>query len=185
METSLNARPRPWYFDPRVIIVAGCLVAVISFGARSTMGFFTKPITEFHQWDREVYGLAMAAQNLVWGIFQPIAGGFADRYGPVRVLAAGALIYALGLFLMPLSHTPLAILASGGIVTGIGIATASFAIVMAAFAGWCRRRSAPGPSASPPRRVRSASSPSRPWAKASSPPTAGRRRCRSWPPWCC
>src|SRR5687767_4559410 len=62
-----------WYYRPAVIIVAGCIVAVISFGVRSSMGLFTHPISEFHMWDREIYGLAMAIQNLMWGVVQPIA----------------------------------------------------------------------------------------------------------------
>jgi len=124
---------RRWYHDPTVIIIAGCLVAVVSFGARSSMGLFTHPISEYYDWDREVYGLAMALQNLVWGIFQPIAGAFADRYGPARVIATGAVIYASGLALMSISGTPALIYLSGGLLAGIGIATASFSIVMAGF----------------------------------------------------
>jgi predicted MFS family arabinose efflux permease len=133
MEAAVTAVPRPWYFDPRVIIVAGCLIAIISFGARSTFGLFTRPISEFYQWDREVYGFAMAIQNLMWGVFQPIAGGFADRYGTARVLAVGAVCYALGMVLMSISGTPFLITMTGGVLTGIGIAVASFTIVMAAF----------------------------------------------------
>jgi predicted MFS family arabinose efflux permease len=72
-------------------------------------------------------------QNLAWGIAQPIAGGFADRYGAPKVLSAGALIYAAGLMLMPFSHTPGLIYLTGGLMLGTGIAVASFAIVMAAF----------------------------------------------------
>src|SRR5690606_26002340 len=62
------AKPTRWYYDPTVLIVAGCLVAVVSFGARATMGLFTYPISEAHQWQRETYGFAMAIQNLAWGI---------------------------------------------------------------------------------------------------------------------
>ncbi len=123
----------PWYFNPPVIIVAGCIVAIISFGTRASMGLFTYPISEFHQWNREIYGFAMALQNLMWGVFQPIAGGFADRYGPTRVLAVGAILYAAGVALMSVAHTPALIYLSGGLLVGVGIATASFSIVMAAF----------------------------------------------------
>jgi MFS family permease len=122
-----------WYYAPAVIIVAGCIVAIISFGARATMGLFTHPISEFHAWPREVFGFAMALQNLIWGVFQPISGGFADRYGTTRVLIAGAVIYAAGMVLMAFSHTATLMYLSGGLLVGIGIATASFSIVMAAF----------------------------------------------------
>ena len=125
---------RPWYSDPTVIIVSGCIVAAISFGVRSSMGLFTQPISDFHQWNREVYGMAMALQNLLWGIVQPIAGGFADRYGTARVLIIGAVIYAAGVALMSVSHAPVYLYLSGGLLLGTGIAVASFTIVMAAFA---------------------------------------------------
>jgi MFS family permease len=129
----MSSTARPWYHDPTLIIVAGCIVAIISFGARSSMGLFTHPISEFHQWPREVYGFAMAIQNLMWGVAQPIAGAFADKYGTPRVLIAGALLYATGIVLMPFSHTPFLMFLSGGLLVGVGIATASFSIVMAAF----------------------------------------------------
>jgi MFS family permease len=132
MEMTASAQQR-WYFAPGVIITAGCLVAIISFGVRSSMGLFTHPISEFHQWNREVYGLAMAIQNLMWGIVQPIAGAFADRYGPAKVISLGAVIYALGTALMSFAHTPSLMYLAGGLLVGAGIATASFSIVMAAF----------------------------------------------------
>jgi MFS family permease len=122
-----------WYFAPGVIITAGCIVSIISFGVRSSMGLFTHPISDFHQWNREVYGLAMAIQNLMWGIVQPISGALADRFGPAKVIGAGALIYALGTALMSFAHTPALMYMAGGVLVGTGIATASFSIVMAAF----------------------------------------------------
>jgi predicted MFS family arabinose efflux permease len=125
--------PERWYYNPRIIIVAGCIIAIISFGVRSSFGLFTRPISDFYQWDREIYGLAMAFQNLLWGVIQPIAGGFADRYGSARVIAVGAVIYALGTALMSVADTPALLYLSGGLLIGIGIATASFSIVMAAF----------------------------------------------------
>ena len=173
--------PRRWYYDPTVIIVAGCMVAVISFGARAAWGSSPIRYRNIHHWDREVYGLAMALQNLVWGIFQPIAGAFADRYGPARVIAAGAVIYALGLALMSISGTPALIYLSGGLLSGIGIATASFSIVMAGF----------GRLVPPEKRswsfglATAAGSLGQfifaPSARASSPPLAGKRRSSSSP----
>jgi MFS family permease len=122
-----------WYRTPTLIITAGCLVAAISFGVRSSLGIFNQPVSDFHQWDREVYGMAMALQNLLWGVFQPIAGGIADRYGTARVLMIGALLYAAGIALMSVSHLPAYLYLSGGLLSGVGIATASAWIVMAAF----------------------------------------------------
>ena len=82
--------PRPWYMEHSVIIIAGCLIAIIGFGGRASMGMFNKPITDFHGWPRETFGFAMALQNLAWGIMQPVAGAFADRFGATRVLMVGA-----------------------------------------------------------------------------------------------
>ena len=68
----------PWYFAPMIVLIAGCVVAIINFGVRSTFGLFTLPITEANQWPRETFSLAIAIQNLVWGIATPIAGMLAD-----------------------------------------------------------------------------------------------------------
>jgi MFS family permease len=127
------ALQRRWFFAPGIIITAGCIISIISFGVRSSMGLFTHPISEAYQWNREVYGLAMAIQNLVWGIMQPIAGAMADRFGPAKVVATGAVIYALGTALMSFADTPALMYLAGGVLVGAGIATASFSIVMAAF----------------------------------------------------
>lgn len=116
-----------------VVVVCGCIVAMISFGGRSTFGLFTLPITGDLGFSRETYGLAMAIQNLVWGLAQPVAGGFADKYGTGRVLAAGALFYAAGMVGMAYSGTSELFYLTAGVLVGIGIATASFGIVMAAF----------------------------------------------------
>ncbi len=116
-----------------IIIVAGCFIAMASFGVRSTFGLFTLPVTAEFGWGRETYGLALAIQNLVWGLIQPVAGGIADRYGTAKTLSAGALIYASGLLLMALGGTEASLYLGGGVLAGIGIGTASFAVVMAAF----------------------------------------------------
>ncbi|MBN9335132.1 MFS transporter [Devosia sp.] len=116
-----------------VIIVAGCIIAAIGFGTRGAFGLFTLPATEDLGLSREQWGMAMAIQNLVWGIAQPFAGAFADRYGTGRVLAFGGLIYALGVLGMAFSPDVTSLTLTAGVVTGVGIAVASFGVVMAAF----------------------------------------------------
>ncbi|MGI9483376.1 MAG: MFS transporter [Hyphomicrobiales bacterium] len=116
-----------------MVIIAGCMIGIITNGVRSTFGLFTAPISDAFGWGREIFGFAMALQNLVWGIVQPIAGGLADRFGTARVLSVGTLLYMIGVILMPFSETPFTQYLTGGLLTGAGIATASFAIVMAAF----------------------------------------------------
>jgi predicted MFS family arabinose efflux permease len=123
---------RPWYYDPTVIIIAGCLVAMVNFGVRSSFGFFTAPISDAHAWPREYFSFAMALQNLLWGFATPVAGAFADRYGAARVLMAGAIFYAVGTAFMAFAGEPLVMHFGGGILAGIGIAASSFSIVMAA-----------------------------------------------------
>jgi len=131
-----TARPAhaalPWYQTVTVMIIAGCLVAIVNFGVRSTFGFFTLPISEAHGWPREIFSFAIAIQNLVWGIATPVAGMLADRYGSARVLMAGAIVYAIGVLLMSVTATPVMFNLAGGLLVGVGIAFSSFSIVMAA-----------------------------------------------------
>ncbi len=130
MEATL--KPVPWYFTPTVILVAGCLVAIVNFGVRSTFGQFTLPISEAYGWPRETYSFAIALQNLLWGIATPMAGALADRYRSARVLIAGAVLYAIGIVMMNYAGSPFMLHLGGGIIVGIGIALSSFGIVMAA-----------------------------------------------------
>lgn len=116
-----------------LVVIAGCVVAAVTFGVRSSSGLFTLPMTADMGWSRESFGLALAIQNLVWGFAQPVAGGLADRYGTARVLAAGAVIYAAGVIGMAFSPNEGILILTAGVLMGIGIGTASFAIVMAAF----------------------------------------------------
>lgn len=120
--------------NPMLIITCGCLIAMIAFGVRSTMGLFNTPITEANGWGRETFGLAMALQNLIWGIAQPFAGAFADKFGTFRVIVVGALVYATGTALLMVADTPGLLYLSGGLLMGLGIAMTSFSVIMASFA---------------------------------------------------
>ena len=121
--------PLPW-----LIIIAGCLIALLSFGPRSAMGFFQLPMLADTGWDRTTFGLAMAIQNLFWGLGQPIFGAIADKFGTWKVLALSSLLYSSGLFIMSVAPSPSWLYISGGVLIGLGIASASFGIVLAAFA---------------------------------------------------
>ncbi|MDH3740244.1 MAG: MFS transporter [Hyphomicrobiales bacterium] len=121
-------------FSPSLIIALGCLIAMIAFGVRSTGGLFAVPMIEANGWNREIFGMAFAIQNLAWGIMQPIAGAFADKLGSVRVVMFGAVVYGAGVVVMALSETALMLNLGAGILMGIGIATTSFSIIMPAFA---------------------------------------------------
>lgn len=121
-----------WYYAPAIVVIAGCLVAMVNFGVRSSFGLFTAPISQAHDWPREIFSFAMAMQNLLWGIATPVAGALADRYGAARVLMAGAVIYGIGTLMMAITDTPVLFNIGGGLLVGIGVAMSSFGIVMAA-----------------------------------------------------
>ena len=125
---------RPLWRSVPVILVAGCAIGAIGFGPRSTMGFFLTPMTTQYGWDREVFALAIAIQNLVWGVAQPFVGMLADKFGTARVLSAGALLYALGLVLMAQTTDPVTLQLTAGVLVGLGIAGSAFLLVLAAFA---------------------------------------------------
>ena len=122
---------RSWR-TPIVILVCGCLIALISFGPRSSLGFFLTPISSANGWGRDVFALAVGIQNLLWGAGQPFAGALADRFGPNRVLAVGGVLYALGIWLMAYSTTPSALYITAGVLVGFGLAGCSFTMVIAA-----------------------------------------------------
>src|SRR5215470_15271676 len=115
---------------PLVIVGCGCLVALLSFGPRSALGQFLAPLSFAHGWGRDVFSFALAIQNLLWGIGQPLAGGIADRYGTVRVLWFGAIVYALGLALMAYATTPTVLHLSAGALIGFGLSGCSFNLVI-------------------------------------------------------
>ncbi|WP_449395480.1 MFS transporter [Devosia riboflavina] len=116
-----------------VLIIAGCVVAAIGNGVRTSFGLFTLPMAGDLGLSREGWGMAMAIQNLAWGIAQPFAGAYADRVGTGRTVAVGAAIYALGVFAMAFSPSAGMLALTAGVITGVGIAICSFSVVMAAF----------------------------------------------------
>jgi len=118
---------------PLVIIICGCLIALLSFGPRSSLGFFVQPMSREFTWGRDVFGLALALQNLLWGLGQPIAGAIADRFGILRVMIVGALLYAGGLLLMRYSTAPLSLDLGAGVLIGFGLSGCSFNLVQSAF----------------------------------------------------
>lgn len=117
-----------------VIIACGCLIAALNFGPRSAMGFFQLPMLADRGWDRTTFALAMAIQNLLWGLGQPVFGALADRFGTWRVLSISAVFYAIGMILMATAETPTMLHLGGGVLVGLAVAGSSFSIVLAAFA---------------------------------------------------
>jgi predicted MFS family arabinose efflux permease len=116
-----------------LLIIAGCVIAAVTNGVRTSFGLFTLPMTGDLGLSRETWGMAMAIQNLAWGIGQPLAGGLADRYGTGKVIVGGLVLYAIGLALMAVSPTGTLLNLTAGVVTGVAIAASSFSTVMIAF----------------------------------------------------
>ncbi|HEX3504345.1 MAG TPA: MFS transporter [Xanthobacteraceae bacterium] len=119
---------------PALIIGFGCMISLVSFGPRSALGFFLTPMSSANHWGRDVFAFALALQNLLWGIGQPIAGIVADRYGAPRVFCAGGLMYGAGLALMAHATSPLALDVSAGALVGFGLAGTSFMVILSSFA---------------------------------------------------
>jgi MFS family permease len=119
---------------PWVIIICGSLIAMLTFGPRSAMGFFQLPLLADTGWSRETFGLAIAIQNLFWGLGQPFFGAIGDKYGTARVLVAAAVLYAAGLLLMAHPSSPAILHIGAGVLIGLGIAAGSFSVILSAFA---------------------------------------------------
>jgi fucose permease len=88
------------------ILVASCLILMVGFGIRASFGVFQIPIAEHFGWPRADFSLAIAVQNLAWGVGQPIFAALAERFGDRRAIALGAVTYALGLVLSAQATTP-------------------------------------------------------------------------------
>ncbi len=117
---------------PIIIALCGCLISVLTFGPRSSLGFFLTPLSQDHGWGRDVFALSLAAQNLLWGLGGPVAGGIADKYGAPPVLSVGVVLYALGLYLMTVSTTPAMLHLSAGVLIGLGLSCCAVPMVIGA-----------------------------------------------------
>lgn len=118
----------------KLVIACGSAIVLLAFGPRSAMGFFQQPILDTTGWSSATFGLAIAIQNLAWGLGQPLFGALADRYGAYRTLAAGGLVYALGLYIMGTADLPLWFHIGGGVLVGLGVAAGSFGVILSIFA---------------------------------------------------
>jgi MFS family permease len=135
--TTTGAKAEPLKVEiwrtPAMVVLCGCLIGLLSFGPRSSAGQFLTPLSFANGWGRDVFSMAFAIQNLLWGVGQPFAGAVADRFGTVRVLCAGAIMYGLGLAIMAYATNPLALDLSAGVLIGFGLAGCSFNLVLSAF----------------------------------------------------
>jgi MFS family permease len=121
---------RSWR-TPAVVLAAGCIIMCISFGIRAGFGLFLQPMSLEYGWGREVFSFSIALQNLMWGAIGAVAGGLADRYGPGRVIAAGAICYILGLIGLAYISTPLLLHLNAAFLLGGALGGTSFGIILA------------------------------------------------------
>lgn len=116
---------------PMMVLVCGCVIMCISFGIRAGFGLFMQPISLEHGWGREVFSFSIALQNLMWGALGAVAGGFADRYGPGRVIACGTIAYILGLIGLATIDTPWLLHVNSSLFLGGALGGTSFGIILA------------------------------------------------------
>lgn len=122
--------PQSWR-TPLVVLACGCIIMTISFGIRAGFGLFLQPMSLEYGWGREVFSFAIALQNLMWGALGAVAGGLADRYGPGRVIASGAICYILGLIGLAYIDTPWLLHVNSGLLLGGALGGTSFGIILA------------------------------------------------------
>jgi MFS family permease len=130
--SSIDWRLESWR-TPAVVLISGCLISMIGFGPRATLGFFLTPMSHDQGWGREVFALSVAIQTLLYGAAQPFSGAIADRFGTVRVIIAGTLLYAAGIFMMAHASTPETLFLSSGVLIGFGLSGCSFNLVISSF----------------------------------------------------
>lgn len=119
---------KPTVFTP--VLIAGGAVLLLSFALRASFGVFQIPIAADFGWPRSDFSMAIAIQNLAWGLGQPVFGAMAERFGDRRAIIVGALLYALGLLLTGFSTTPGA-MQLVAILVGFGIAGTGFGVILA------------------------------------------------------
>jgi MFS family permease len=115
-----------------LIVLAGGAIMGAALGIRHVQGLFLQPITLDQGWSREVFGFTLAMQNLVWGLAQPFTGMIADRYGSMKVILPGLLLYALGLFVTAHSQSTGQFLLGNGFLIGIALSGTAFGAVYGA-----------------------------------------------------
>jgi len=131
--TSSSATTIRSWRTPEVLLVVGCLIAILTYGPRSSLGLFLTPLSTTNGWGRDVFATALAIQVLLWGVGQPLAGAIADRFGITRVLGAGVILYAIGLTMMAHTSSPTMLYLTAGLFLGLGLSGCSFSIVISAF----------------------------------------------------
>jgi len=115
---------------PLLVLILGTIILCVSFGVRSSLGVYMKPISFDLGWGREIFAFAIALQSLIWGISTPLMGYLADRFGPAKVVAIGAILYASGLYVMSQATAPIDATIGIGVLTGFALSMTGFPIIL-------------------------------------------------------
>ncbi len=113
------------------VLFFGCAILVVSTGVRSSFGLFLPEMTQARDWSRETFSLAIALQNLMWGLGGSFLGAMADKYGSLRTLLLGGVLYVIGFLGMAWAESGIALSMSAGVIMGIAIGGTSFGIILA------------------------------------------------------
>lgn len=114
------------------MLIGSAIILALSLGVRHAFGLYLVPMSHEFGWGHNVFSLAIAMQNLIWGAVQPITGAFADKYGSKIVVAVGGLLYTIGLLLMAVSSTGLLLNLSAGLILGLALSATSFPVLLSA-----------------------------------------------------
>jgi MFS family permease len=115
---------------PILVLILGTVILCVSFGVRSSLGVYMKPISLDLGWGREVFAFAVALQSLIWGLSTPLMGFLADRFGPAKVVMFGGIIYTLGLYIMSQATDPSGAVIGIGVLTGVALSMTGFPIIL-------------------------------------------------------
>ncbi|UXN07392.1 MFS transporter [Bartonella sp. HY761] len=114
------------------IIIGSAIILALSLGIRHGFGLYLVPMSHEFGWGHNVFSLAIAMQNLLWGIVQPFTGAFSDKYGAKRTVLIGGVLYSLGLMLMAISSSGIMLNLSLGVILGVALSATSFSVLLSA-----------------------------------------------------
>lgn len=124
------------------MLIGSAIILALSLGVRHAFGLYLVPMSEEFGWGHNVFSLAIAMQNLIWGAVQPITGAFADKYGSKIVVAVGGALYSIGLLLTAVSSIGLLLNLSVGLILGLALSATSFPVLLSAGRVCCPTRKA-------------------------------------------
>lgn len=115
-----------------IVAFAGCLIGSLNLGTRTTFGLFQTDILRDLSITPSDFGLALAIQNLLWGVATPFMGAIADKFGSMRMIILGALLYAVGLYVMGTADSLMSFHVGAGVLIGLGMGGTGFGVVLGA-----------------------------------------------------